>query len=351
MARIARLVPLPVDFKQGEMTMKNALAEKGYMRHPGTGIGLCPVQGIDGKYLTGLDPEANYIRIMEMNDPQAAETERNIVRERKARLEQITGLDLGPRSNYYAGVYGPDFNTGKVASRVKLIDGENVFNFNNPHKEIEFWWVTQITDLIAPSLEAWKAGRCKANVQFYVSDPIKEADTVYQKNMSITKAIGDVNAMSLDKQRKVARLLGLPITEKDKPEVVFNQLFSFINKGTVEFGEYKGQNSVNLLNKIASLSDKVLNVKSTVRDAISLRIYNKRNDVIYEGQTIIAESEELLVNQLVLDSKQLELTSLEIRVADKKKLNVAELSGYVVPTAVEDTETKRGRKPKTTEEV
>ena len=137
MARIAKILPLPSAPKQGEMTMKNALAEKGYMRHPGTGIGIVPVQGIDGKYLTGLDPEANYIRRMKMVNPEAAELEAKIVKERKERLEAITGLDLGPRSEYYAGVYGEKFNTGLVASRVKLVDGENVYNFANPHKEIE----------------------------------------------------------------------------------------------------------------------------------------------------------------------------------------------------------------------
>ena len=345
MARIAKILPLPVNFKQGEMTMQNALAEKGYMRHPGTGIGICPVQGLDGKYLTGLDPEANYIRRMHMVNPDAARHEAAIVKERKERLESVTGLDLGPRSEYYAGVYGPKFNTGLVASRVKLIDGENTFNFSNPHKEIEFWWLTQITDLIAPSQEEWKKGNCKSTVQFYISNPEAEAAIVYAQNMTVTKAIETLRQMAVDKQRKVAKLIGLPITDNDKPEIVFNALYTMISKGSVEVGEHKGQNSVELFNRIAGMTDKLLTVRSLVREAIQLRVLSKRNGIVYEGEASIAQSEDELIGQLSMESKQMELLALETRVADKKKIkNSIENYQYIAPETLNsstDTEDKK----------
>lgn len=356
MARIARILPLPVDYKQGEMTMKNSLAEKGYMRHPGTGIGVVPIQGIDGKYLTGLDPEANYIRRMAMANPEAARIEANIVRERKERLENITGLDLGPRSEYYNGVYGQKFNSGQVASRVKLVDGENTFNFGNPHKEIEFWWITQIKDLIAPSQEEWKRGNCGANVQFYVSNPEAEASLVYQKNMSVAKAIESIKQMGLEKQRKIAKLIGLPVTDNDKEEIVFNAIYTMISKGTVESGEYKGQNSVDLFNRVAGMTDKFLNVRSIVREALLLRVLGKRQGVIYEGEAVIATSEEELIAQLALDSKQMELLALETRVADKKKMrNAIENFEYVNPLPMEEVvattdKRKKGSKAETSNE-
>jgi len=341
MARIAKILPLPVAYKQGEMTMQNALAEKGYMRHPGTGIGICPVQGLDGKYLTGLDPEANYIRRMRMVNPEAADCEATIVKERKERLENITGLDLGPRSEYYSGVYGAKFNTGLVASRVKLVDGENVFNFSNPHKEIEFWWLTQITDLIALSQEEWKKGNCKSTVQFYISNPEAEAAIVYAQNMTVTKAIETLRQMAVDRQRKVAKLIGLPITDNDKPEIVFNILYTMISKGSIETGEYKGQNSVDLFNRIAGMTDKLLTVRSLVREAIQLRVLSKRNGIIYEGEASIAQSEDQLIDELSLDSKQMERLALETRVADKKKIkNSIENYSYVAPEKTEEANAK-----------
>ena len=354
MARIAKILPLPVNFKQGEMTMQNALAEKGYMRHPGTGIGIVPIQGLDGKYLTGLDPEANYIRRMRMTNPEAVEAEAKIVKQRKERLEATTGLELGPRSEYYAGVYGPKFNTGQVASRVKLIDGENTFNFSNPHKEIEFWWLTQITDLIAPSIEEWKKGNCKSTVQFYVSNPEAEAAVVYEKNMTIAKAIESLKVMTTDRQRKVAKLIGLPVTDNDKPEIVFNQLFVMLNNSTIESGEYKGQNSIDLFNRIAAMTDKMLAVKSLVKEALHLRVFSKRQGIIYEGSVSIAQSEDELVNELSLDSKQMERLALETRVADKKKVkssieNFEYLAPMNTPTETTDEPAKRGRKKKSEE--
>lgn len=334
--------------------MQNALAERGYMRHPGTGIGIVPIQGLDGKYLTGLDPEANYIRRMRMVNPEAADAEARIVRERKERLESITGLDLGPRSEYYSGVYGPKFNSGQVASRVKLIDGDNTFNFSNPHKEIEFWWLTQITDLIAPSIEEWKKGSCKSTVQYYVSNPEAEAAVVYQKNMTVANAIESLKTMSIERQRKVAKLIGLPVTDNDKAEIVFNQLFQMLNKPAIENGEYKGQNSIDLFNKISVMNDKILSVKSLVKEALHLRVLSKRQGIIYEGTVSIAQSEDELVNELSLDSKQMERVALETRVADKKKVrNSIENFEYLAPSTFEQNEQteekKKGGRPKKTD--
>jgi hypothetical protein len=347
MARIAKILPLPVNFKQGEMTMQNALAEKGYMRHPGTGIGMCPVQGLDGKYLTGLDPDASYIRRMRATNPEAATREAAIVQERRDRLEAVTGLDLGPRSEYYSGVYGSKFNSGQVATRVKLIDGDNTFNFSNPHKEIEFWWLTQIIDLIAPSQEEWKKGNCKSTVQFYISNPEAEASIIYAQNMTITKAVETLRQMSVDRQRKVAKLIGLAITDNDKPEIVFNALYTMISKGSVENGEYKGQNSVDLFNRIAGMTDKLLSVRSLVREAIQLRVLSKRNGIIYEGEAAIAQSEDQLIDEMSLDSKQMERLALETRVADKKKIKSSiEDYSYVAPETLEEVKVESVKESK-----
>ena len=350
MARIAKILPLPVTVKPGEMTMRNALAEKGYMRHPGTGIGIIPVQGLDLKYLTGLDPEATYIRRMAMVNPEAAEKEARIVKERKERLEAITGFDLGPRSEYYSGVYGPGFNTGQVASRVKLVDGDNTFIFSNPHKEIEFWWVSQITDLIAPSLEDWKKGNCKASVQFYISNTEREQSIIYEQNMTIAQALESLKTMSVDRQRKVAKLIGVPITDNDKPETVFNQLFTLLSKTNIEYGEFKGQNAISLFNKIATLSEKTLAIKSLVKEALLLRVFVKKQGIIYDGEMSIAASEDELVDNLSLESRQLEYLALETRVADKKKIkNSIENFQYVAPTSIEDalgTTNEKGEKGK-----
>lgn len=323
MARIAKILPIPVEYKHGEMSMTNALAQRGFMRMPGTALGLVPIKTASGKYLTGLDDDSDEIRMLMRSNPEEGKRLKKEVADRRKRLEDATGLDLGPRSEYYSGVYGAKYNTGEVASKVKLMDGNNLFNFNIPEKEIEYWWVVQYTGKIAPSLEAWKHGKAKPGVQFYISNPEGEASIVYKKNTSIVDANESLKKLSLEKRKKVARLCGLPVTESDTEQIVFNQLYNMISKGTIEVGEYKGQDAVNLFNKISALSDKVLNVRNLVKDAIALRVFTKRQGVVYEGEQMIAPNEEELVTDLSLDSRQQELLALDIKVNDKKKMKAA----------------------------
>ena len=95
--------------------------------------------------------------------------------------------------------------------------------------------------------------------------------------------------MTVDKQRRIARLIGLPVTDNDKPEVIFNHLFGMINRQNIEFGEYKGQNPIELFNRISAMSEKVLAIKSLVKEAIQLRVLHKRQNIIYDGENAIAQ--------------------------------------------------------------
>lgn len=320
MARIAKILPIPVTPVAGDRSISNSLAEKGFMRFPGTSVGLVPIKAPNGKYLTGLDPDADYIK--RILDPKQRQTEIDKVTERKERLEGLTGLDLSPRSEYYSGVYGVKYNTNEVASKVKLIDGENTFNFNDPFREVEFWWVAQYTNLIAPSLQAKYSGKCPSSVQFYIADPDAEAEVIFNKRKASNKAIKDLETMSIDRRRKVARLLGLPIGDSDKEAMVYNELDKFIKLDTIKTGEYQGQDPVKLFNDIAALTDDSLAVKDLVRTALRLRVLTKepRSPLIYEGGKMIAKSEDELVHDLCLDSKNDEKLALEIKVDDKKKM-------------------------------
>lgn len=328
MAKIAKILPLPVQYVTGEMSISNSLAEKGIMRFPGTSVGIVPIKTVSGKYLTGLDENADYIlRIMESKEREAEKVK---VRERRTRLEQSTGFisdksdpdhtGLGPKSEYYSGVYGSKYGTNEVASRVKLIDGENVFNFNNPHKEVEFWWVIQNTDMIAPSLEAKNSGKCKHTVQFYVNNATEEAELIYKKNQLLVKANKELDGMSLERRKKVSRLLGLPVTDNDKEEVVFNLLFKFINSQIVKSGELEGQDPIQLFNSIVKISDDSLEVKDLIKKALNLRVYSKRKGIIYEGERTIAVSEDDLIKDLLNPENQMDKLALMSKVDDKTKM-------------------------------
>ena len=51
-----------------------------------------------------------------------------------------------------------------------------------------------------------------------------------KKKQLINKAIIKFDNITIDKKRKVARLLGLPVTEDTKEEVVYNQIDNLLKK-------------------------------------------------------------------------------------------------------------------------
>lgn len=355
MAKIARILPLPIAPKQGEKSMQNALAERGHMRHPGTGAGFPPIRGMNGKYLTGLDENADYI--MRIPSPALRQQEQEIVKARRDRLEKATGLfsnpdnrehtGLGPRAPYYSGVFDTGkMNTHEVASRIKLIDGANVFNFGSPFKEVEYWYAIQHTGLIASSIEDWKAGRCKPTVQFYVDNPEAEAEAIYSEKKAANTAVIEMSKMSLEKRKKVAKLIGLPIGDNDREQIVYNGLDNFIRSGQVTFGEFQGQRAVTLFNSIAALSPDTLHIKALVKEALILRVYIQKSGFIYEGEQLVYNSQEEMISKLAQPNMTMELKALEIKVADKKKMKGV-IQGYVPPTVSYEPEPE----PIVTEEI
>src|SRR4029079_715097 len=93
------IVIKPLIKKGGDRyTLAGSLAENGYSRAPGCSILLCPHREQDGKFRTGLDEEALYIRKMPAEE-QAIEKAR--VKKLREELEYRSGISLGPRDDYY----------------------------------------------------------------------------------------------------------------------------------------------------------------------------------------------------------------------------------------------------------
>lgn len=328
---VAKIKPLPVKFTPGERSMQNAYAERGWMRHPGTAVGRVPYKSQSGKYLTGLDEDSDKIRQLKRLDPVEGERVSRETKERRERLEAATGLDLGPRSEYYSGVYGIKYGTDEVARKVKLMDRENIFNFNIPQEEITYYWLKEHEYLIAPSLVEWESGKSPHTVQFYVENEAAEAEIVYKKNTSMVDAVSKLTRMNLADRKKVAKLCGISIAENDNELSVYNKLYTLINEGLITNAKYKGQDSINVFNRIANLSAATMNARFLIDQAIDLRIYNKRNGVMYEGENMVSSTEEELVEQLASGTRQQEMLALEIKVNDKQRLR-STIEGNYLPS-------------------
>ncbi len=302
-------------------TMDSGLAQKGMTRIPGTGVFKYPYKELDGKYRTGLDPDAAYIRRIKDDTERELEIER--VTTLKAKLENTIGdIDLGPRSKFwnYGLSLSPDDQTHVQA--VKLMDGDNYFDLSNAFQEIAFSWL-RVHPTIASSYQAWERGEYPADTQFYVVDDEIENAVIFKKKQLINKAIVKFDSMTPEKKRKVARLLGLPVSEDSKEEVVYNLVDNILKQTEFKNGKYSGLNPVEVFNRFADMKESLLHIKDLVKQAVAHSIYRiKPNGKVYEGEFEIAKDEEDLIKFLADDDNQDELLVLEGKLKTKKLASV-----------------------------
>lgn len=318
MGRSGKISTIQKEYNNSQLqTMQGGLSQKGMSRVPGTGVFKYPYKEIDGRYRTGLDENASYIK--RIQDPTERELEIKRVKETRKRLEDaIGGIDLGPRSTFWNYALSQGTNDQLHVQPVKLLDGDNYFDLSNPFQELAFSWL-RVHPTIASSMQAYERGEYPADTQFYVMDEEVENAVVFKKKQLINKAIVKLDDMSPAKRKKVARQLGLPIADDTKEEVVYNLIDNTLKQTEMSKGKYKGLNPIEVFNRFADMADNLLSVKDTVRQAILHSLYRIRpNGKVYEGELQIAEDEEDLVKYLMDDDHQDELLSLESKLKMKK---------------------------------
>ena len=322
MGRIGKISTLKKEYNNSQLqTMQGGLSTKGLTRIPGTGVFKYPYKELDGQYRTGLDPNASYIR--RIQDPLEKEMEIERVTALKTKLEAALGdVNLGPRSPFWN--YGLSTSTEDTlhVQPVKLLDGDNFFDLNVPFQELAFSWL-RVHPTIASSYQAWERGEYPADTQFYVADDEIENAVMFKKKQLINKAIVKFDSMTPEKKKKVARLLGLPVTEETKEESVYNQVDNMLKQTEFKTGKYQGLNPVEVFNRFADMKENLLHIKDVVKQAISHSIYRvKPTGKIYEGEFEIAKDEDELIKFLADDDNQDELITLEQKLKTKKLASV-----------------------------
>lgn len=322
MGKTGKISTIKREYNSSQLqTMDSGLAQKGMTRIPGTGVFKYPYKELDGKYRTGLDPDAAYIRRIKDDTERELEIER--VTALRTKLEnEIGDIDLGPRSKFwnYGLSLSPDDQTHVQA--VKLMDGDNYFDLSNAFQEIAFSWL-RVHPTIASSHQAWERGEYPAETQFYVVDDEIENAVIFKKKQLINKAIVKFDSMTPEKKRKVARLLGLPVSEDSKEEVVYNLVDNVLKQTEFKNGKYSGLNPVEVFNRFADMKESLLHIKDLVKQAVAHSIYRiKPNGKVYEGEFEIAKDEEDLIKFLADDDNQDELLTLEGKLKTKKLASI-----------------------------
>jgi hypothetical protein len=316
MGRIGKISTLKRDRNNSQQTMEAGLELKGFTRVPGTGVFKYPYRESSGLYRTGLDSEASYIQ--RIQDPLEKKLEKERVSELKIKLESLLQLELGPRSSYWNNALSKAENLDAHVQPAKLIDGDNLYDLAVPIQELQFSWL-RVHPTIASSYQAWERGEYPADTQFYVADDEIENQIVYKKKQLINKAVAKFDGMTNEKKRKVARLLGLPVTEDSKEEVVYNQVDSLLKQTEFKEGKYRGLSTVDIFNRFADMKEPLLHIKDLIKQAISHSVYRvKPNGRIYEGDYEVAIDEDTLVTFLTNDDHQEDLLMLEQKLKGKK---------------------------------
>ncbi len=320
MARTGIISTIKREFSGGAETMERSLSQKGLTRTPGTGVFKFPYKELDGKYRTGLDADASYIKRIKDETERELETER--VKKLRVKLEGVLQVDLGPKSDFWNFGKATDPNDEKHVKAVKLIDGKNYFDLDNPIQELTFAWL-RVHPTIASSFQAWERGEYAAETQFYVVDDEIENAVKYKKKQDINKAIAILQSMAPSLMRKVARQLELPVTEDTKEEVVYNLIDDKLKQTEFKNGKHSGLNPVRVFLQYATMKEDLLHVKDLVKQAIQHSIYRIKNGgKIYKGENELAKSEEDLVKYLMDDNNQDDLLTLEDELKSKKLASV-----------------------------
>lgn len=294
------------------VSFENSLRKYGYERAPGTKRIIFPFKENNGSYRTGLDEEALYIRRIPNKELREAEITR--VKALRKELEDSTGIDLSPKSKYYN--YASDLDV-KV-SGFKLTDSDSIFNLDDPHEAITFAWL-RVHPAIAPSMESYLAGEVSPETQYFVNDDYVQMKTNYDKKKILNDAIVKLNALSIDKRKKIARLMDLPYSENTKEEAVYVGLNDLLHLREMPSGAYKGQTPIKIFNMLAELNSELLDVSDLVEQAFRGNIYRYKKGKVYEGEQLAFESKEELIDHLVDPKNQSDRMALET------KLNVHKL--------------------------
>lgn len=318
MGKLGKISTLKKDYNNSQLqTMQGGLAAKGLTRIPGAGVFKYPYKELDGKYRTGLDPDASYIK--RIQDPTERELEKERVTKLKKKLElELGDVDLGPRSSFWNYGLSVSSDDNLHVQPVKLMDGDNIFDLSNPLQELQFSWL-RVHPTIASSYQAWERGDYPADTQFYVADDEIENAVLFKKKQLINKAIVKFDSMSPEKKKKVARLLGLPVTDNTTEESVYNQVDNLLKQTEFKNGKFSGLDPVKVFNQFADMKENLLNIKDLVKQALHHSIYRmKPNGKIYEGEFEVAMDEDELVKMLADDDNQDTLLTLEGKLKSKK---------------------------------
>lgn len=291
-----------------------SLQQKNLTRYPGTKVRIPPHKESNGSYRTGLDPNANYIKKMSTEE---AEIEIAKVTELRDLISDMYGgIEMGSRDPFYADMFNNKYmGTDARCPLGVLKDGDNVFNLDIKEEAVVYAYL-RVHPEVAPSGESLLSGnypRCT----FYVNDSDVESERAYKSRSTVNKAIGILDVMSLDKRKKVSRILGLPVVESTKESVVYNTLDKYIKDAE----NPRSMSHAELFIKYSDMKEDNLAIMDTIKQCLVYNVLRNQGGAIYRGDSMIAGSEAEAVKYYLNPKKQQEFLVIQDELKMKHSIN------------------------------
>ncbi len=320
MGKTGKISVIPKDANNAFPTMDTSLRQKGYSRVPGTVKMMLPYMEAGGKFRTGLDENAKNILAIE-DKVERTRKQKEIVELRKRLEAELGGIDLSPTSKYYTSkvhaVNGVPVNVVHVEP-YSLKDGDNLFNLDVAEQYVTYLWIKS-HPTIASSIEAYYRGEYPPETQFFVNDEDVTADIEYSKKKKVNDAIVKFSSFSVEKRKKVARLLGLPVSDDTKETVVYNDVDNYLKAPEVRVNHFKGQDPIRTFGLYADMDDGDIAVRDTIEQAIILQIYRiSTGGKIFEGEQQVFMDKDDMIAHFSSDKHQEDLLHLEKKISLKK---------------------------------
>jgi hypothetical protein len=313
----ASISVIPKQYSVGK-TLEYSLFQHGMTRMPGAGVRLFPFRENDGTIRTALDSQC--VIYQKIEDPEVKRIKQKDADKKREDLEEKLKLKLDRNSNYYnfgSAHRGEDGRLALTVEPYRLIDGDNLFNLDNPIEAVTFAWLS-VHPKIASSLEAYRDGMYPPDTSYYVKDENAEAAIIYAKKKLFNDAIIKFNSFSPDKKKKIARLCDLPAYDNTREELVYNMMDDFLNHKELPTGIFKGQNAITVFNMYADLDDTSLYVKDLIEQAFKNQIYRQKKGKVFEGEQEVYISREKLLEDLLDEKNQEDVVALEKKLKIKK---------------------------------
>lgn len=318
MARKLVIKPIELPYDKSQKTLQTSLALHGYVRGPGAKAIITPIPNAAGRYRTGLDVDASYIKRL---PEEAQKVEIELINSLITDIKDAFGpdVDLGPMSkiwNPWANHEGLKVEAVELGNDVVIIEA----NREKPITLLTYAWA-RVHPSIARSMESFERRECP-ECRYYIENYEAEQRVSYNRKRELNSAIVEFDKLSPTRKKDIAAIMGLPITESTTEEAVYNLVDDELKKADFNKGEYKGRSVLGVFKELLLLTPEHVAVKVLINQALRYNIYRAIPDVngrIEEGTITIASSKDELTAKLMDDKNQKERLALEAKIRHKKE--------------------------------